>query len=252
MAKYASNVVKQAQAWIGKNESNGSHREIVDVYNSHKPLARGYAVKYTDAWCATFVSAVAIKVGYTDIMPTECSCPKMIELYKKLGVWVENDAAIPQPGWILFYDWDDNGSGDTTGDAEHVGIVEKVVGNTITVIEGNYSNSVKRRNISVNGRYIRGYAVPKYDAETTSDPAPVVSEKTSVVTIPQLSKGAKGDTVKALQILLIGRGYSCGSYGADASFGSATDSAVKKFQKAKGLSVDGVVGPATWAKLLGV
>ena len=82
--------------------------------------------------------------------------------------------------------------------------------------------------------------------------APVVSEKTDSVRLPQLSKGAKGDTVKALQILLIGRGYSCGSYGADASFGSATDSAVKKFQKAKGLSVDGVVGPATWAKLLGV
>ena len=168
--KYASKVVEQAKAWLGKNEADGSHREIIDVYNAHKPLARGYAVKYTDAWCATFVSAVAIKVGYTDIMPTECSCPKMIELYKNLGAWDENDARIPNPGEIIFYDWDVSGSGDTRGDSEHVGIVEKVEGNTITVIEGNYSDSVKRRTISVNGRYIRGYGVPKYDTETIEAP----------------------------------------------------------------------------------
>lgn len=43
-----------------------------------------------------------------------------------------------------------------------MGIVEKVSGTSITVIEGNYSDSVKRRTISVNGRYIRGYGVPKY------------------------------------------------------------------------------------------
>ena len=67
-----------------------------------------------------------------------------------------------------------------------------------------------------------------------------------------LRKGAKGDNVKALQILLIGRGYSCGSYGADGSFGAATDSALRAFQKANGLSVDGVCGPKSWNKLLGV
>ena len=58
---------------------------IIDTYNSHKPLARGYAMKYTDAWCATFVSAVSIKCGLTDILPTECSCGEMIALFKKLG-----------------------------------------------------------------------------------------------------------------------------------------------------------------------
>ena len=84
MAKYASKVVAGAQAWLGRKESDGSHREIIDIYNAHKPLARGYKVTYTDAWCATFVSAVAIKLGYTDIIPTECGCPKMIELFKNL------------------------------------------------------------------------------------------------------------------------------------------------------------------------
>ena len=165
MAKYASKVVSQAQAWLGKKESDGSHRAIIDVYNAHRPLARGYKVTYTDAWCATFVSAVAIKLGYTSIIPTECGCPKMIELFKNLGAWVENDAYTPKAGDVIFYDWEDSGAGDNTGNADHVGIVEKVSGTTITVIEGNKNNAVERRTLQVSGRYIRGYGVPKYDAE---------------------------------------------------------------------------------------
>lgn len=168
MAKYASSVVKQAQAWVGRKVSNGTHKEIIDVYNSHKPLARGYAVKYTDAWCSTFVSAVAIKLGYTDIIPTECGCEKHIQLFKNKGIWIENENRVPKSGEIIFYDWDDNGAGDNKGSADHVGIVEKVSGNIITVIEGNYNNSVARRELAVNAKYIRGYGVPKYDAEPTA------------------------------------------------------------------------------------
>ena len=257
MGKYAKNVVSQAQAWLGKNEADGSHKEIIDLYNTQRPLPRGYAVKYTDAWCATFVSAVAVKLCYTDIIPTECSCPKMIELLKNIGAWVEDDAYVPNPGDILFYDWQDTGVGDNRGGSDHVGIVEKVEGNTITIIEGNYSNSAKRRTISVNGKYIRGYGVPKYDTEAVVE-KPVVDKPTTTntevctVEVKVLRKGAKGDNVKALQILLIGRGYSCGSYGADGSFGSATDNALRAFQKENGLTVDGICGPKTWNKLLGV
>lgn len=252
MSKSASKIIAQAVSWLGYKESDGSHKKIIDVYNGHKPLARGYAVKYTDAWCATFVSSVAIAVGYTDIIPTECSCPKMIELLKNIGAWVENDAYVPKPGDILFYDWQDTGAGDNKGGADHVGIVEKVDGNTITIIEGNYSNSVKRRSIEVNGKYIRGYGVPKYDTEPVVDEPTITKTEVCTVELKVLRKGAKGDNVKALQILLIGRGYSCGSYGADGSFGAATDNALRAFQKANGLSVDGVCGPKSWNKLLGV
>jgi hypothetical protein len=162
---YASKVVALAQSWIGKKESNGTHKFIIDIYNSYKPHPRSYKMTYNDPWCATFVSAIAIKLGYTKIMPVECSCSKMIELYKALGSWVEADNRVPVPGDVLFYDWDDNGVGDNKNGPDHVGIVEKVVDNKITVIEGNYSNAVKRRVIDVNGKYIRGYAVPKYTAE---------------------------------------------------------------------------------------
>lgn len=169
MAYSRSKVVKQAQAWIGLKESDGSHMKIVNIYNSHKPLARGYKLKSTDSWCAATVSAVSIECGYTKIIPTEVSCPQMIELFKNLGEWQENDAYKPSAGDVIFYDWDDSGSGDNRGTSDHVGIVEKVSGNTITVIEGNKNNAVGRRTIKVNAKNIRGYGVPKYDGSSTGN-----------------------------------------------------------------------------------
>lgn len=163
-----SKVVSIAQGWLGCKESNGTHKPIIDLYNSHKPLARGYPVKYTDAWCSTFASAVAIKAGLTDIIPTECGCGKHVELFKKLGSWQENDAYVPSPGDYIFYDWQDGANyatTDNTGAPDHVGIVEKVSGSSITIIEGNMSNAVGRRTLKVNGRYIRGYGVPKYGSK---------------------------------------------------------------------------------------
>ena len=167
MAKYASKVVTQAKAWLGKKESNGSFKVIIDTYNSQKPLPVGYKVKYTDEWCATFVSAVAVKLGYTDIIPTECSCGRMIDLFKKMGCWIENENRTPAAGDIIFYDWQDNGVGDNKGSSDHVGIVEKVSGGQIIVIEGNKGQAVARRYLKINGKFIRGYGVPKYDTEKT-------------------------------------------------------------------------------------
>lgn len=162
-------VVNIAVGWLGCKESDGSHKKIIDVYNSHKPLARGYAVKYTDAWCSTFASAVAIKAGLTDIIPTECGCEKHTELFKKLGAWVEDDAYTPKAGDYIFYDWDDNGVGDTKGYADHIGIVVSVSGTSMKIIEGNISNAVGYRNIKVNARYIRGYGVPNYASKATEE-----------------------------------------------------------------------------------
>lgn len=155
-------VLKTAQSFLGCKESNGTHRKIIDTYNHHQPLARGYKVQYTDEWCATTVSTVHILCGTTDISPTECSCSAMIRLYQQMGRWVEDDAYVPKPGDTLFYAWSDNGVGDCTKAPNHVGIVVSVTGKTIKVIEGNYKESVAYRNIAVNGRYIRGYGIPDY------------------------------------------------------------------------------------------
>lgn len=155
-------VVSIAVGWYGRKEADGSHHIIIDTYNEHAPLAAGYKVKYTDSWCATFASAAAIVSGYTDIIPTECSCGRMIALFQQMGRWEEDDAYIPAPGDYIFYDWNDKGIGDCTGWPEHVGIVVSVFGNTIRVIEGNKDDAVGYREMKVNGRYIRGYGIPDY------------------------------------------------------------------------------------------
>lgn len=246
MAKYASKVVEQAKAWLGCNEADGSFKPIIDTYNAHTPLARGYKVKYTDEWCATFVSAVAVKLGYTDIIPTECSCTKMIALLKKLGAFDERDDRVPNPGDIMFYNWEAPATGDDDTDADHVGIVEKVSGGIITVIEGNYSRSVKRRTIAVNHRYIRGYGVPKYDTETTKT---TTTKGDYTMEMRNLKKGCNGEDVKALQILLNGKHKA--NLSVDGDFGSKTDAAVRNYQKAEGLGVDGIAGKNTMGSLLG-
>ena len=64
-----------------------------------------------------------------------------------------------------------------------------------------------------------------------------------------LRKGDKGEDVRAVQILLKGRGYNVGATG---NFGSGTVSALNKFKKAKGLTSDGIVDADTMAALLGV
>lgn len=201
-------IVGVMQGWVGRKETNGTHKEIIDIYNAHRPLARGYKVRYTDAWCAATVSAAAIVAGMTDIIPTECGCSAMIELFKKLGCWQENDAYRPAPGDFIFYDWQDSGAGDNRGAPDHVGMVEKVVGNTITVIEGNYSDSVKRRTIKVNGRYIRGYGLPKYSSKAgqESDALAAVDKlaKLGVINSPEYWKQAvKSGEVKYLDALLV-------------------------------------------------
>lgn len=159
-----ASMIEQAQAWVGRNEADGSFKSIIDTYNSHTPLARGYELKYTDEWCAGFVSAVAIATGNTDNVPLEVSCPRMIQIAQNMGIWQENDGYVPSPADIILYDWDDSGNGDNTANPDHVGIVESVSDGVITVIEGNMSEKVGRRSLYVDGRYIRGFITPEYKA----------------------------------------------------------------------------------------
>jgi len=187
-------VVKQAQAWLGCNEADGSFKKIIDVYNNYKPwehqsTCRRCAMDYSWHWCQCFVSAVFIKAGYASICPLEISCFYAVEASKKMGIWVEqDDFAGVQPGDIIEYDWDDSGNGENYGAPDHTGIVEVVnkSAGTITLIEGNCSEEVKRRTIAINGRYIRGWIVPKYPASSSvseqpkQEEAPVVTPKKSI------------------------------------------------------------------------
>ena len=61
---------------------------------------------------------------------------------------------------------------------------------------------------------------------------------------PTIKKGSTGNPVRRAQKRLTLGGYDAG--GVDGSFGAKTEAAVKHFQKDRGLTQDGIVGPKTW------
>ena len=164
----------------------------------------------------------------------------------------------PDVGDIIFYDWDKSGT------ADHVGIIVSVSGLTMKIIEGNISNKVGYRNIVVGSKDISGFGLPDYAAKVagTSSSTTNVTDtnvgSTQVgnpggeceVKLPVLRKGCKGNSIKALQLLLVGNGFSVGKAGVDGDFGTATESALMAYQAKKGLTKDGIAGPATWTALL--
>jgi len=155
--------VTAAENYLGYNEANDSHRVIIDIYNSHEPLALGYEVSYEDSWCAAFVSTIAIQCKLTDIIPTECGCERQIGLFQELDCWEEKDSYLPLPGDLIYYAWDEKLQfGDCTGWSDHVGIVVGTAGPIIKVIEGNIDDCVGYRYIPINHPEIRGFGLPNF------------------------------------------------------------------------------------------
>ena len=158
----------------------------------------------------------------------------------------------------------------------HVAIVEKVVNNTQVVTSESGYNCANpfwtKTRVKGDGNWGAGSgytflgfiynpapccnngATTNSGSTATSGNSATSTKKDPVCTVNvnQLSRGSSGDTVKAMQTLLISKGYSCGSLGADGDFGGSTYLAVYKFQADNNLSKDGVVGAMTWAKLLGM
>lgn len=155
-------VIIAAEQYLGCNETDGSHKRIVDRYNTYSPSPRGYTLTNDDNWCAAFSSVTAMEAGLTDWIPVECSCQEQIALFEKSGDWEENDWYLPRTGDYIYYVWDEWRRGDCTAWAGHVGIVVDTFGPVIKVIEGNYDDAVQYRYIFLNDITIRGYGLPDY------------------------------------------------------------------------------------------
>ena len=189
-------VVDTASSWLGTQEGTSRHAEMLNIYNAQRPLPRGTRMLSTWPWCAAFVSTVSLQCGLRDIMPTECGCPSMIRLYQDLGRWVEDDAYVPSPGDVIFYDWQDSGVGDNVGQSDHVGIVVACTDGMMTIIEGNCDNAVKLRQIAVNARFIRGYGVPDFASKAGSaEPQPEPAPAPEPTPKPEPEKPAEETTV---------------------------------------------------------
>lgn len=155
-------VVACALTFLNIKEGTKRHKEIVALYNSLDPLPVKYPLKESDAWCAAMMTVIGIVLGITDTILPECSCSRMIELYKKAGRWEEKDSYVPEPGDLVMYSWKDDGVGDCTLAPNHVGMVLYVRNGVITIFEGNFDNMAKTRSIKINAKNIRGFCKPAY------------------------------------------------------------------------------------------
>ena len=186
---------------INELKGEAGHQKVLDVYNSQCPLPRGYKLQSKDPWCASTVSAVFIMNGYDAI--SECSCIMMVQKAKDLGIWIEDDAYVPQIGDVIMYDWQDKGDGDNEGTPDHVGIVIKVDKNKIVVREGNKNKTLGNRDVTVNSVTIRGYITPPYE-----DDSGLLDEEVINVSTPTEKSQEKAQTKRDEGYYKVGGTYT--------------------------------------------
>lgn len=143
-------IVNVAKQYLGIKEGSKEHYHLVDTYNTLKPLPRGYKVKYSDSWCAVFVTVCCMEAGDTYPLCAECGAEEMRKLIMHATPSLLKNY-LPKENDIIFFDWDGNGW------ANHVEIVEKAQNNLIMSIGGNVENSVKRRITMLDDKHILGY-----------------------------------------------------------------------------------------------
>lgn len=209
-----------------------------DYYNGRK---QGYE------WCDVFVDFCFFAAFGPDV-GRRMICQPLRSLgagtgysaryYKNAGRWSDT----PEPGDQIFF--------QSGGKICHTGLVETVNAAHVTTIEGNSADQVRRCRYARGNTRIAGYGRP--DWSLVAD-VPVPETPTASAQKPAahstLNRGSSGPEVKTLQARLLALGYALPRYGVDGDFGQETEKAVRAYQRARGLDVDGIVGPLTWAAL---
>lgn len=255
LEKRSNSQLDDPKANAGSNNWNKYAAFIDSTYpNFYNGRKNGFA------WCDVFVDWCFLKCfGYEKTLKLLCAdekstgagCSYSARFFRSNGQFFNS----PKVGDQVFF-------GQLYNEG-HTGIVIAVDGDFITTVEGNTSamagvdangDGVYMKRYNTKTQYIPGYGRPDWSivgkAEGNKDTSNDSVKDDVDVNYPTIKRGDKGDYVKKAQKLLIAKGFSCGSAGADGDFGSGTYSAVIAFQKANNLSADGIIGTATWEKLL--
>ena len=224
-----------------------------------------YAEKWTAAggwnaqnqpWCDVFVDVgfiecfgldLASRLTYQRKGAFSALCSASAQYYKDNGAYYSS----PEVGDQIFF--------NVSGGINHTGIVVAVSGGVVTTVEGNSSDMVRRNAYGIGSAYINGYGRPNWGVFESGSPGEDPPEEDTAPTptkpkvdLPTLKQGDESEVVRAAQFLLNGRGCSVGYWGADGEFGPMTKAAVLAFQRRCSLKADGIIGPETWAALLGL
>lgn len=218
-----------AESYLGYHEGANNKTIFGDTMHGIQPSNMDASAP----WCDAFVDFVILKTcehfgkGAETARMVLCGdfddyTYASANLYKKAGRW----SNTPHRGDQIFF----GGSG-------HTGMVTSVESGTVHTIEGNKGDEVRKCSYSTSTPSIIGYGRPRYD---------LITGKLTAADMPLIKKGSKGDAVKKLQEMLNDKGYKLS---VDSDFGPATEAAVRAYQKANHLEVDGEVGEKTWGTL---
>lgn len=230
-------------------------RQLLGWYPQNQP----WCDLWTDeAFLQCFGLQATSEMTYQPIGKGSAACRTSAQFFKDNGAFVQT----PEPGDVIFFNYN--------GNINHQGIVEKVSGGTVYTIEGNSSDSVARRSYSISAKSrIAGYGRPKWEVVADAEDKPVEEETPAEEPVAvkgdyslefhvlKYGTGMAGqeslrEEVRAVQQLLIAKGFDVGSCGADGEFGGDTEQAVIAYQESKSLKADGEVGPETMSSLLGL
>ena len=200
-------------------------------------------------WCfiRTYGAPIGLALLCQPVASAGAGCKYSAAYYQAKGRLMQS----PEPGDQVFF-W--YGS-----EISHTGIVVEVNSVAIITVEGNVDGQVKRCSYPHSSSVIYGYGRPPWeqyteegdDSDAEPTPAPPAGEEITV-TLPTIKYGDTGLWVKVMQTVLIGKGYTCGIYGADGDYGVQTKIALYEFQKAEGLETNCICNAPVWEKLLEV
>ena len=246
LEKKSNSQLDSKTANAGKNNYTKYARDLDAISGFYNGKKNGFP------WCDVFVDWLFVKAFGVELakkllcQPDKslgAGCGYSANYYKKKNQFHTKD---PEPGDQIFFL-------DSAGDVAHTGIVYKVDNLYVYTVEGNTSTTagvianggcVAKKHYALDYSRIYGYGRPAYDDEKEE------TKEGFTMEMRVLKNGCKGDDVRALQMLLIGNGFSCGRLGADGDFGLGTQGAVMAYQEKKNLTVDGKAGPQTWKSLL--
>lgn len=193
------------------------------------------------AWCGMFVSACYAWAGRPLSLESDkgyAYCPAAVDLLKQRSQWSDDN---PEPGDIVFFNWD---GGDQ---AEHTGIVLRVNGDGLYTIEGNTSDedwsdggtvALKLRHRAL----ILGYGKVTFDNKPIGKlavDAPPPPEKVIGLSTPHY----QGQEVSLWLQQMVKRGWAAP---VKPVFDEKVRDLVQKFQQELGIEADGILGPETW------
>ena len=168
-----------ARSQLGYEESKLNF--IIDDEGNRQGYTRygaWYRASYSE-WCAMYVSFC---LNYAEIpetvVPREANCEKWIRALSSEGLYVSAAHYAPQPGDLIFFDWEQDGNVD------HVGLVEAAGEGTITTIEGNSRGGVRRNEYRADNDVIAGYGLLNAAYEAYLAAQPSASPEASVTPEP--------------------------------------------------------------------